>query len=62
MNKNIGDMSESELKDFIVELQEENKKHKEVIDKAIKLIEKAKERRVLLLLEMEVLDILKEVE
>ena len=34
---------------------------KEVIDKAIKLIEKAKERRVLLLLEMEVLYILKEV-
>ena len=36
-------------------------KLKEVIDKAIKLIEKAKERRVLLLLEMEVLYILKEV-
>ena len=35
------------------------KKQKEVIDKAIKLIEKAKERRVLLLLEMEVLYILK---
>ena len=38
------------------------KKQKEVIDKAIKLIEEAKERRYLLLLEMEVLDILKEVE
>ena len=38
------------------------KKQKEVIDKAIKLIEKTKERRILLLLEMEVLDILKEVE
>ena len=38
------------------------KKQKEVIDKAIKLIEKAKERRILLLLEIEVLDILKEVE
>lgn len=24
MNKNIGDMNESELKDFIVELEEEN--------------------------------------
>ena len=24
MNKNIGDMTESELKDFIIELQEEN--------------------------------------
>ena len=35
---------------------------KEVIDKAIKLIEKIKERRILRLLEMEVLDILKEVE
>ena len=69
MNKNIGDMTESELKDFIVELQEENsryerinQKYKEVIDKAIKLIEKTKERRYLLLQEMEVLDILKEVE
>ena len=38
------------------------KKQKEVIDKAIKLIEEAKERRYLLLLEIEVLDILKEVE
>ena len=40
MNKNIGDMSESELKDFIIELTEENsryerknQKYKEVIDK-----------------------------
>ena len=38
------------------------KNQKEVIDKAIKLIEKIKERRILRLLEMEVLDILKEVE
>ena len=45
MNKNIGDMSESELKDFIIELQEENskyerinQKYKEVIDKAIEYI------------------------
>ena len=38
------------------------KKQKEVIDKAIKLIEKIKERRILRLLEMEVLDILNEVE
>ena len=38
------------------------KKQKEVIEKAIKLIEKIKERRILRLLEMEVLDILKEVE
>ena len=46
----------------IEQLQQENKKYKEVIDKAIKLIEKIKERRILRLLEMEVLDILKEVE
>ena len=46
MNKNIGDMTESELKDFIVELQEENsryerlnQKYKEVIDKAINFID-----------------------
>ena len=46
MNKNIGDMTESELKDFIVELQEENsryerinQKYKEVIEKAINFIE-----------------------
>ena len=46
MNKNIGDMTESELKDYIIELQEENsryerinKKQKEVIDKAIEYIE-----------------------
>ena len=46
MNKNIGDMTESELKDFIVELQEENsryerlnEKYKEVIKKAIKFID-----------------------
>ena len=38
------------------------KKQKEVIDKAIKIIEKIKERRILRLLEMEVLVILKEVE
>ena len=44
------------------QLQQENQKYKEVIDKAIKLIEKIKERRILRLLEMEVLDILKEVE
>ena len=53
---------ELSLVDYIKQLQQENKKYKEVIDKAIKLIEKAKERRILLLLEMEVLDILKEVE
>ena len=46
MNKNIGDMTESELKDFIIELQEENsryerlnQKYKEVIDKALDFID-----------------------
>ena len=45
VNKKIGDMTESELKDFIIELQEENsryerinQKYKEVIDKAIEYI------------------------
>ena len=45
MNKNIGDMTESELKDFIIELQEENsryermnQKYQEVIEKAIEYI------------------------
>ena len=53
---------ELSLVDYIKQLQQENKKYKEVIDKAIKLIEKIKERRILRLLEIEVLDILKEVE
>lgn len=45
VNKKIGDMTESELKDFIIELQEENsryekinQKYKEVIEKVIKYI------------------------
>lgn len=45
VNKKIGDMTESELKDAIIELQEENsryerinQKYKEVIDEAIKYI------------------------
>ena len=46
----------------IEELMKENKKYKEVIDKAIEKVEEVKERRILRLLEMEVLDILKEVE
>ena len=49
-------------RDLSEQLQKENQKYKEVIDKAIKLIEETKERRILRLLEMEVLDILKEVE
>ena len=45
VNKKIGDMTKSELKDFIIELQEENsryerinQKYKGVIDKAIEYI------------------------
>ena len=67
MNKNIGDMSESELKDFIIELTEENsryerknQKYKEVIDRAIKRLEKG----IFIIPNdtNELLDILKEVE
>ena len=46
VNKKIGDMTESELKDFIIELQEKNsryerinEKYKEVIEKAIDFID-----------------------
>ena len=52
---------ENDFYNDVEDLVKENKKYKEVIHKAIKLIEKTKERRVLLLLEKEVLDILKEV-
>ena len=38
MNKNIGDMTESELKDYIIELQEENSRYERRINKAIELI------------------------
>lgn len=47
MNKNIGDMTESMLKDLIIELQEENsryerenQKYKKVINKINQLIKK----------------------
>ena len=53
---------ENDFYNDVEDLVKENKKYKEVIDKAIKLIERIKERRILRLLEMEVLDILKEVE
>ena len=53
---------ENDFYNDVEELMKENKKYKEAIDKAIKLIEKTKERRILRLLEMDVLDILKEVE
>ena len=33
MNKNIGDMSISELEDFIIELQEENSRYERKIEK-----------------------------
>lgn len=39
MNKNIGDMTVDELKDFIIELQEENGRYERIIDKAISYIE-----------------------
>ena len=41
MNKNIGDMTESELKDFIVELQEENSRYERINQKYQEVIEKA---------------------
>ena len=53
---------ELSLVDYIKQLQQENKKYKEVIDKAIEKLEKVKERRMMLLVEEKVLDILKEVE
>ena len=46
----------------IEQLQQENKKYKEVIDKAIEKLEEVKERRIMLLDEEKVLDILNEVE
>ena len=39
MNKNIGDMTIDELKDFIIELQEEKGRYERIIDKAIAYIE-----------------------
>ena len=41
MNKNIGDMTESELKDFIIELQEENSRYERINEKYQEVIEKA---------------------
>ena len=70
MNKNIGDMTESELKDFIIELQEENsryarknQKYKEVIDKIQKEINEEYSIMGVKVVENYILeDILKEVE
>ena len=50
------------LVNYIKQLQQENKKYKEVIDKAIEKLEEVKERRIMLLDEEKVLEILKEVE
>lgn len=68
MNKKIGDMTKSELKDFIIELQEENsryerinQKYKEVIDKLEKKIKLVKQYDFDRVGRYELLDILKEV-
>ncbi len=50
------------LVNYIKQLQQENKKYKEVIDKVIEKLEEVKERRIMLLDEEKVLEILKEVE
>ena len=50
------------LVNYIKQLQQENKKYKEVIDKAIEKLEEVKERRIMLLDEEKVLEILKGVE
>ena len=47
---------------YINNLQQENNQLKEVIDKAIEKLEEVKERRIMLLDEEKVLEILKEVE
>ena len=46
----------------MMNLQQENKKYKEVIEKAIEKLEEVKERRIMLLDEEKVLEILKGVE
>ena len=48
-----------EFIDTIEQLQQENQKYKEVIEKAIEKLEEVKERRIILLDEEKVLDILK---
>ena len=53
---------ELSLVDYIKQLQQENEKYKEVIDKAIEKLEEVKERRIMLLDEEKVLEILKGVE
>ncbi len=41
VNKKIGDMTKSELKDFIIELQEENSRYERLNQKYQEIIEKA---------------------
>ena len=43
MNKNIGDMTESELKDFIMELQEKNSRYERINQQYKEAFSKAKE-------------------
>lgn len=38
MNKNIGDMTRSELIDYVIELQEENSGYERKIDKAVEYL------------------------
>ena len=52
----------NDVKKAIKYLLQENKKYKEVIEKAIEKLEEVKERRIMLLDEEKVLEILKEVE
>ena len=52
----------NDVKKEIKHLLQENKKYKEVIEKAIEKLEEVKERRIMLLDEKKVLDILKGVE
>ena len=58
----IDNFPHTKITHAIKELQQENKKYKEVIEKAIEKLEEVKERRIMLLDEEKVLEILKEVE
>ena len=53
---------ENDFYNDVEDLVKENKKYKEVIDKAIEKLEEVKERRIMLLDEEKVLEILKGVE
>ena len=53
---------ENDFYNDVEDLVKENKKYKEAIDKAIEKLEEVKERRIMLLDEEKVLEILKEVE